>query len=137
MKNIKKILALALAICFFAIIPLTAAASSAYDTYLIGNWEVYEVYDGSEKKTQKVMSGMSTLQVNSDGTAKWKVNSDWYDGTWSYSKTDSYGYWFNWDVDNAGTTVHSSLVYITIDGANKGDVIATNNSSILFIFHKV
>ena len=138
MKHIKKILALALALCFFATVPLTAAASSAYDTYVIGTWSAYQVYNGDTKETQNVGAGVSYLYINRNGTAKWIAGSTTYTGTWSYSKTDSYGYWFNIKFAYEGSTVTLQLVYITIKGANYGQAIMMGNgSSTLFVFKKV
>ena len=135
-KHIRKRLALILALCLLAVLPLTAAAESEYDQHIIGVWEVYQVYDADTGNCQEVLPGASCLIVNADGTASWMVGSDTYSAKWVYRRSDDTGYWYRFAMTNAEGTVSLNLVYVTCESDYLGDVILCTGNT-LTAFRKV
>ena len=132
MKHMKKILALMLVLCFMAVIPLSASASSSYDTYVIGNWTAYEIYDSDTGVSKGVEEGACLLYVYSDGTAKLVSGTTIYPGRWSYSRTDSSGYWFTFNISTGNGSAPVEFVYMTYGGYEGFVILYLVNYQFIF-----
>lgn len=122
MKHIQKILALILAICFIAIIPLSAFAAGEYDFYIVGNWDLQAIYDSEADDYRTVSADVSKLEINADGTGAFYIGDERYTAKWEYQANIENGYVYNFLVDYEDSELDLTLVYGTQDNL-KGHAI--------------
>ena len=87
MKKVKKCLALVLALCFFAVVPLSALAAEDYNTCMLGSWKTDAVYHTKSNDIDFISDSTGTLTVNANGTAVYSLYGKTYTATWSYQIT--------------------------------------------------
>lgn len=136
MKNIKKYVALVLALCFLAVLPLTAAAGSAGETAAIGTWTVHTSFDSETQTTQDLDSSASTLVFYANGNVDLIAGTDLIRGTWKFltDYEDGYVYELTLNYNGNQTTAFGSV--ITNSKYNfKGDFMLMLDSTT-FLYHK-
>lgn len=105
----KKYVALVLALCFLAVLPLTALAADT--SYLPGTWNLTAVY---ETETEDYKSGdyssTSKLTFESNGTAVFYLASEPMESKWVYEKTDDTGDWYTFTMNYSGTMLDLTMV---------------------------
>ena len=106
MKQIKKVFALLLALCFLAVIPLTAAADVENGSQIVGTWTGYLDYDAATGNVKNITISDSSLMLFANGTGVWLWQGKTYDIKWSFKEKDEDGFWFNFD---AGNNVYMNL----------------------------
>ena len=123
MKHLKKTLALFLALCFLAVIPLTAAAENDYDQVIVGNWKIYIIYNAETEETRLAAGNESRLVVNKDGTGTMYISEKHSDFRWAFkenlNQSDVIGYRYSC-TKIAGTEVE--LFYST-EGSFSGMLV--------------
>lgn len=133
MKRMQKLLALILALCFLAVIPLTAAAEDERYTLPLGYWTVFDGYNSNTGKGEKVSLGYSSLTVNADGTCSFMLSSFVVNGTWDWVENDSisFGYTYKMHLMIDGQVTDHYFYFVTEPGLygniliKIGDVIYT------------
>ena len=113
----KKSLALILAFCLLAALSLSAFADGSYDSFVVGSWENYAMYNTSTGETKGAASGTSHLTVNADGTAAFYIGDTPYDVTWAFSSTIQSGYVYDFNLLFNGTSRPLNMVYVTDTGS--------------------
>lgn len=132
MKNkvMKKHLALILALVLLAAVSLSAAADSAYDSYVVGSWSCYAAYD-SEKDSYDSYTGPS-LVLSGDGTCVWTFAGETMTGTWKYISSEKTGYAYSMTVSVWDSTATVVFLYSTSPELNGDLAVSVGNTIYLY-----